>query len=197
MVLGILKNVFDNTAHAAGPAMKAGSGGGIEKIDVFSNETGKKVELTEASAAILYYESILQDSIRATITFTDTGGSVNNKTAMEGLPIVGQENVSIKLRDNNNSTLKMTLYVNKVTPLVDDSRKNIVQLDLASKEYIMNEKVRINKRFNGKVSDHVRKILTESIYLGTEKQLDIEETQHEQNYIGNNNKPFYILNWLA
>ena len=168
MVLGILKNVFgDNTAHAAGPAIKAGSGGGIEKIDVFSNETGKKVELTEATAAILYYESILQDSIRATITFTDTGGSVNNKTAMEGLPIVGQENVSIKLRDNNNNTLKMNLYVNKVTPLVDDARKNIVQLDLASKEYIMNEKVRINKRFNGKVSEHVKKILTESIYLGT------------------------------
>ena len=57
--------------------------------------------------------------------------------------------------------------MNKVTPLVDDARKNIVQLDLASKEYIMNEKVRINKRFNGKVSEHVKKILTESIYLGT------------------------------
>ena len=111
MVLGILKNVFDNTAHAAGPAGPVGAAaGGIEKIDVFSNETGKKVELTGATAAILYYESILQDSIRATITFTDTGGSINNKTAMEGLPIVGQENVFIKLRDNNNATLKMTLY---------------------------------------------------------------------------------------
>ena len=44
----------------------------------------------------------------------------------------------------------MTLYVNKVTPLVEDTRKSIVQLDLASKEFIMNEKVRINKRFNGK-----------------------------------------------
>ena len=125
MVLGLIAKAFgiegahqydDNTAAAAGPATKKGGGGGIEKIDVFSNETGKKVELTEATAAILYYESILQDSIRATVTFTDTGGSVNNKTAMEGLPIVGQENVSIKLRDNNNATLKMTLYVNKVTP---------------------------------------------------------------------------------
>ena len=199
MVLGILKNVFGiEGAKAAGPATKAGGGGGIEKIDIVSNETSwKRADLTNATAAVLYYESILQDSIRATVTFTDTGGSVNNKTAMEGLPIVGQENISIKLRDNNNNTLKMNLYVNKVTPLVDDTRKNIVQLDLASKEFIMNEKVRINTRFNGKVSEHVRKILTESIYLGTEKQLDIEETQHEQNYIGNNKKPFYIINWLS
>ena len=122
MVLGILKKAFGiEGAHAAGPATKAGGGGGIEKIDIISNETGKRVELTGATAAILYYESILQDSIRATITFTDTGGSINNKTAMEGLPIVGQENVFIKLRDNNNATLKMTLYVNKVSNVIADS----------------------------------------------------------------------------
>ena len=185
-------------AKAAGPAVKEGGGGGIEKIDITSNEDeGKQVSITNSTAAFLYYESILQDSIRATVTFTDTGGSVDDKTAMEGLPIVGQENVQIQVRDNNDNELKMTLYVNSVTPLVEDAQKSIVQLDLASKEFIMNEKVRINKRFNGKISDHVKKVLEESIYLGTEKEIDIEETSNEQNYIGNNKKPFYIINWLS
>ena len=132
-------------AKAAGPAIKDGGGGGIEKIDITSNEDeSKKISITNSVAAFLYYESILQDSIRATVTFTDTGGSVDNKTATEGLPIVGQENVSIKVTDNNDNELKMILYVNSVTPLVEDARKSIVQLDLASKEFIMNEKVRIN-----------------------------------------------------
>ena len=185
-------------AKAAGPAVKEGGGGGIEKIDITSNEDeSKQVSVTNATAAFLYYESILQDSVRATVTFTDTGGSVDDKTAMEGLPIVGQENVQIQVRDNNDNELKMTLYVNSVTPLAEDSRSSIVQLDLASKEFIMNEKVRINKRFNGKISDHVKKILEEPIYLGTEKEYDIEETTAEQNYIGNNKKPFYIINWLS
>ena len=185
-------------AKAAGPAVKEGGGGGIEKIDITSNENeGKQVSITNATAAFLYYESILQDSVRATVTFTDTGGSVDDKTAMEGLPIVGQENVQIQVRDNNDNELKMTLYVNSVTPLAEDSRSSIVQLDLASKEFIMNEKVRINKRFNGKISDHVKKVLEESIYLATEKEIDIEETSNEQNYIGNNKKPFYIINWLS
>ena len=185
-------------AKAAGPAIKDGGGGGIEKIDITSNEDeSKKISITNSVAAFLYYESILQDSIRATVTFTDTGGSVDNKTATEGLPIVGQENVSIKVTDNNDNELKMILYVNSVTPLVEDARKSIVQLDLASKEFIMNEKVRINKRFNGKISQHVQDILEESIYLGTEKEIDVEETSNEQNYIGNNKKPFYIINWLS
>ena len=185
-------------AKAAGPAVKDGGGGGIESIDITSNKSsGQKVSITNSVAAFLYYESILQDSVRATVTFSDTGGSVDDKTAMEGLPIVGQENVRLQVRDNNDNELKMTLYVNKVTPMVEDARKTIVQLDLASKEFIMNEKVRINKRFNGKISDHVKKILTESIYLETEKDIDIEETANEQNCIGNNKKPFYLINCLS
>ena len=178
-------------ARAAGPAIKAGGGGGIEDITVLSNkEEGKEVSITNAVAAFLYYESILQDSVRATVTFTDTGGSVDDKTALEGLPIVGQENVKIQVRDNNDNELKVTLYVNTVNPLVQDAQKSIVQLDLASKEFLMNEKVRVNKRFNGKISDHVKKILEDPIYLGTEKEIEIEETQKEKNFIGNNKKPF-------
>ncbi len=200
MVLGLIREGVDRIlgAKAAGPATKDGGGGGIESISITSNEDeNKQVSITNSVAAFLYYESILQDSVRATVTFTDTGGSVDDKTAMEGLPIVGQENVSIQVRDNNDNALEMTLYVNSVTPLVDDTRKSVIQLDLASKEFIMNEKVRINKRFNGKIHEHVRKILEESIYLGTEKEIDVEETSNEQNYIGNNKKPFYIINWLS
>mgnify|MGYP001375463757 CR=1 FL=1 len=185
-------------SKAAEPAFKKGGGGGIEKVDITSNKSSsKKISVTNATAAVLYYESILQDSVRATVTFSDTGGSVDGKTAMEGLPIVGQENVQVQIRDNNDNEIKVTLYVNSVTPLVEDTRKSIVQLELASKEFIMNEKVRINKRFNGKISDHIKKILEESIFLGTEKEIDIEETSNEQNYIGNNKKPFYIINWLC
>ena len=205
MVLGAIKKVFG--AIAAGPATKEGGGGGIEIVDITSNEDqSTTVSLTNGIAAFLYYESILQDSVRATVTYSDTGGAVpkkgnptdsENENIMESLPIVGQENVKIQIRDNNDNELKTTLYVNKVTPLVEDTRKSIVQLELASKEFIMNEKVRINTRFNGKISDHVKKILEESTYLASEKELDIEETQHEQNYIGNNKKPFYIINWLS
>ena len=82
---------------------------------------------------------------------------------MDGLPIVGTENVSLKFEDLKENKLefskskKNSLYVNKVTPLSDDTTKSMVALELSSKEYLMNEKVRLNTRYDGKVSDHIKR----------------------------------------
>lgn len=170
----------------------------IEKIDIFSNKNqSRSVSVVNGTINLMYYESILQDSIRSTITFADTGNAIDRKNALEGLPIVGQEKVQVKFSDNNKNTLSLTLYINKVTPISDDTTKSLVQLDLVSKEFILNEKVRLNERFDGRVSDHIRKILTNSNYLGTQKKVDIEETSNNYNFIGNNKKPYYTMNWLS
>jgi hypothetical protein len=169
----------------------------INQLDILSNKTGQSVSVTGGTIRLMYYESILQDSIRATVTFVDSGNTINNKTALDGLPIVGQEKVALKFTDNNESQLKITLYVNKVTPITDDTTKSMVQLDLVSKEFIMNEKVRLNSRFDGKISSHIRRILTDPNFLGTQKSLDIEETSNNYNFIGNNRKPYYAMNWLS
>lgn len=176
---------------------KSAEASNIEKLSVISNKDGKSVNIANGVVALYYYESLLQDSLRATITFVDAGNAINNKTALDGLPIVGQEKVSLKFSDNNKNKLDLTLYVNKVTPLSDDTTKSMVQLDLTSKEFIMNEKVRLNSRFDGKISDHIKKILTDSNYLGTQKRVDVEETSNNYNFIGNNRKPYYALNWLS
>ena len=192
-------------AKAALPAFGEGKGRGIQQINIKSNkDSSKDVSVVNSTMALLYYESILQDSVRATITFSDSGNTIDEKTAMEGLPIVGQENVRLKFSDNNDNEIEMTLYVNKITPLVQDTRKSVIQLDLASKEFILNEKVRVNKRFNGKIHEHIRALLTslkddngEVEYLGTDKEIDVEDTINVQNFIGNNKKPFYTINWLS
>lgn len=169
----------------------------IKKLSIISNKDGQSVSITGGTVGLLYYESILQDSIRATVTFVDSGNTIKNKTALDGLPIVGQEKVEIKFEDNNKVQLDLTLYVNKVTPTTDDTTKSMVQLDLTSKEFILNEKVRLNTRFDGKISNHIKKILTDKNYLGTDKEVDIEETSNNYNFIGNNRKPYYALNWLS
>ena len=167
----------------------------VERLDVYSNPTQEKsVSLANGFVRLMYYESILQDSIRVTYSFTDTGGAINDKTSIDGLPIVGQEKVYLKIKDNNDVTLEFGdkknnhLYVNKVTPLTDDSNKSLANLDLVSKEYIMNEKFRLNTRFNGKISEHVNKILTEKDYFATKKKVDIEDTSNNYNFLGQNKK---------
>ena len=177
-------------------------------ILITSNEDkSKQVDLVGGLISIAYFENLMSDTIRATITFTDTGTGSSDKikeSILEGLPIVGQERVVLKFEDNNKVTIgdkpELVMYVNKVTPISDDTRKTQIQLDLVSAEFIRNEKTRITKRYDGKISDHVKQLLTEgnSIGLKTKKDIsDIDETLNNYNYIGNNKKPFYIINWLS
>ena len=177
-------------------------------ILITSNEDeSKQVDLVGGLISIAYFENLMSDTLRATITFTDTGTGSSDKikeSILEGLPIVGQEKVVLKFEDNNKVTIgdkpELVMYVNKVTPDSDDTRKTQIKLDLVSAEFIRNEKARITKRYDGKISDHVKQLLTEgnSIGLKTKKDIsDIDETLNNYNYIGNNKKPFYIINWLS
>ena len=140
-------------SKAALPAFREGTGAGVRKLTLFSNEKkGKDVSLLNGLGSFSYYESILQDVIRATVTFTDTGDSVDGKTVMEGLPIYGSEKASIKIEDNNGKSIEVDLMVNKPDDLLDDTRKTLTVLNFASKEIFDNEKVRLNIRFDGLIS---------------------------------------------
>jgi len=174
----------------------------VEQIEIISNsDPSKTVSLVGGLISLSYVESIMSDTIRVNISFVDSGSSIDDKTVTEGLPLVGQEQVKLKFADNNENTLgdspELVLYVNKITPIADKSQKSIVNLELVSKETIFNEKVRVNQRFDGKISDHIRKILTDKKYLRTEKTIEIEDTVNEFNFFGNNKKSFYTINWLS
>jgi hypothetical protein len=173
----------------------------ISTLTITSNDKKNNKDIVDAITDVYYYESILQETVRASVLYVDAGRSIQTekgvKTILEGLPIVGQENVSLIMKDANDVKLDLKLYVNKISPLNQDTTKSLVGLDLASKEHILNEKIRLNCRFDGKISDHIRKILTDSKFLETKKNLDIEDTSNNYNFIGNNKKPFYTCLWLS
>ena len=175
----------------------------VSKAEIKANEGGKTSNLLGGFVSLMYYESILQDSVKVDFIFTDTGNSVKGKSVMEGLPIVGTEDFELEFEDNQEIKLEFggknnnTLIVNKVTPRTVDTAKSIVTLNLVSEEFIRNEEGGsvINVRMDGKLSDHITNILEN--FLITEKELDIEETSNNYNFVGNNKKPYYTMNWLS
>ena len=203
-------------AKASQAAFKEGEGAGIKKFTLTSNlpeedVDQKTVSLVNGIMSFTYYESILQDCVRSTVTFTDSGDSVESDgkkmSVMEGLPVYGTERADITVSDNNKGVIKVRMYVNKPDNMSVDTRKSLVILNLASKEFFDNEKVRLNKRFDGKIANGeteseeggtIEKILQkDEKYLNTKKEIYIEETANERNFCGNNWKPFYTINWLA
>jgi hypothetical protein len=73
----------------------------------------------------------------------------------------------------------------------------MVQLDLTSKEFIMNEKIRLNTRFDGKISDHIRNILTIKLSWQLKKIVDIEETSNNITLLEITGNHCYAMNWLS
>ena len=172
----------------------------VSKLDVKSNkDESKTVSLTGGFVELLYYESILQDTIRADVVFTDTGKAIDDKSVLEGLPLVGTEEVDMKFADVNEEEISVKLYVNKVTPAYEDAEKSLISIGLVSEEFITNEmgQSKLNIRFDGKISDHIKDILKNFLKSEKVKDEDIEDTVNNYNFVGNGRKPFYTLNWLS
>ena len=199
-------------ASAAEPAF-------INRLDVLSDESSDTVSLIGGTVRLQYWESILADSIRAMVTFTDAGNTLRSTkqtrrgrrpskkkvSAVEGLPITGGEKVSLKFTDNNGNILDFndqknnSLYINERIdlPTGSETTDKSYMLDLSSLEFINNEtgKTKVRKCMSGIISDHVTDIF-ENV-MKTEKDLDIEQTTGNLDYVPNNTKPFYCLNELS
>ena len=181
----------------------------VKKVTVYSNkDAGNTVSLAGGMRLLTYYESLLSNTIRVNYTYVDSGDTANNQkkgskcknttTAVDGLPIVGEEKVEVELMDNRANTLSLVLYINEVNLLEDEATDSVSMLDLVSKEFIVNETgpSRVDVCMEGKISEHIEKILKEN--LKTEKELDIEETGAKNyNFIGNKKKPFWCMNNLS
>ena len=92
----------------------------ISKCSIISNDRKNTIDIPDGISDLYYYESVLQETIRVSIVYTDTGNSVKTengtKTIVDGLPLVGTESVSLKMKDANGVELNQNLYVNKINP---------------------------------------------------------------------------------
>ena len=103
----------------------------ISKADVVSNsDTEKTASLVNGIIRLTYFESILQDSIKASLVFSDAGNAIDGKSVVEGLPLVGTEDFKLEMKDNNDEKLKVNMVINSMTPLYEDSSKNVINVKL-------------------------------------------------------------------
>ncbi len=183
--------------------------GDIKKF-IITSHTGNTADLTGGIAEFKYYESVVSNTFTATATVVDTGyeGSTDspkpNKGVIDGLPIRGDETCQIVVEDANGTQLSWPygIHVNRVRNSMDMTQKDVFFIDFWSKEAVDNQLTRVMKRYEGKISDHVKDILTN--VLGTSMPLNIDETAHtsesaniDYNFLGDDRRPFYTCTWLA
>ena len=191
----------------------------LQRVDVLSSKKGSKdsVSLVNGTVRLLYWESILADTVSASVVFTDAGNTMKSTkqtkrgtrptkkkvSAVEGLPILGGETVNLKFTDNKGNTLDFndrngSLQINRRPTIATDSQTSSksYELMLGSPEFVANnEKERVRYCSAEILSEQVKNILEK--VLKTKKKLYIEDTKNSMNYIGKNRKPFYVINDLS
>jgi len=187
------------------------SSNNISIFELFPNEGGNPIALNKGVAELNYYENILSESIRVQAIVVDTGNSGNADDGTgssigfaEALKIGNGEKIYLQIEDGFDPPNKLSFTkdinsfrLNQTEKISEHTQKSVFSLDIVSREFLKNESAdtRVVKRYDGKISEHVKKILEEN--LKTEKELDIEVTENKFNFIGTTKKPFWTIYWLA
>ncbi len=190
----------------------------LQKVTVLSKKDKNTVSLLQGTVRVLYWESILSDTVSASVVFSDAGNTMNKTTApgqgnkgrkkkvsaVEGLPITGGEQVDLKFTDNNGNTVNFgkdgnNLFINNRKDIVTKSQTSgkSYELILTSKEYIDNANSQVGYCSAEILSDQVKNILKKVLKSEKVKDENFEETKNSINYIGNNKKAFWTINNLA
>ena len=157
---------------------------------------------------VYYYQSVLDCTVRVTITMVDSGyrsGGSDNVSILDSDKLrasVG-EFVTLRFEDNQNNGVSFSkeegnaLMVKEIYGVGGDVSKEVFKIDLWSEEATYNnlKGAKVNGSYNDKPSKIVEEILVKN--LKTTKEKDIDPTQNNLRYIGNKQKPFYSCVELA
>ena len=187
--------------------------GNLTKFQIFkaTDSSDVSVDMLGACVELKYYESVLSNTISASAIIVETGFTdTTNEDGdpimgiIDTLPVRGGEPVLLEFADAQPEPNKLSfktndtaLYVNRLRNLDPGTQKDVYVIDLCTREFLANEQTRVGKRYDEKISDNVKTILTEQGGIQIKKNINIDETAIPYNFIGNQKKPFYLCTWLA
>lgn len=175
----------------------------INEFTIFSNY-GKELDIKGGFIELSYYESLMDNTIRSNYTYVDSGFREDRRTEKErgsnedgDLNLTTGEKAILIMEDGNKTKLNLELRVKVLHTTTDKVGKTINALSLYSKECIFNrcEENYVYKRYDGKIHDHVEKIVREN--LKSEKSIDSDIVLNTFNFLGHSQTAFYTINWLA
>lgn len=172
-----------------------------QKFEVYSNTTGKSVDMMSGSPRIEYRESMIDHTVRLSAAIVDTGNSLQegNKTisASEALKLQGGEKVLFKYNDSRGNTLDLSkntsLRLTNKSFEVKSFKSSSYFLQAVSKEFLDNKLLerRVTRKYSGKISDSVNTILKQD--LKTDKDLFISPTINSISDYGLRMEPYEVI----
>ena len=157
------------------------------------SSSGTTLPIEGAVVQLDFMEDIFTNSIFGAISVVDTNDLVHN------MPIVGQEFLDIKIKtptlndeiDNVFSVIKINKYSD-----VNQGAK-LFELHFTSLEFVRNNRIRVSKSFTGTTSEIVQDLLENEQFIGTKKNINIEETIGIKKVVSPNLNPYRLIRNLT
>lgn len=173
----------------------------IKKFDITPNSGGEAASFAGGVSELSYYEDIMSPTIKLTIAVVDTGNAApaddgqGQVSASDKIKLTYGEECEIEIEDAKQQKITLTNINIGSRQRISEKKTDVEIYEIVSEENLKNDTVRVTKKYEGKISDSVRKIMEEVIE--TEKELDIEDTKNQRSFIGTTKKPFWFIYWLA
>lgn len=154
-----------------------------------------------------YYESLMSPYITASLTYMDTGVSVDSQseqnqnrtgTVFSALPIRGNETLKVVIQTNS-GTLDFEDYsfrISSVNRENDVEKKQLVSLNLCSEFGYANENKSIYKKYYNNIGSNVNNILKNEVGIPQDR-IFVESTKNSLSFIGASRRPFDLIQSLA
>lgn len=165
-------------------------------LTITSLDGSNRIDLSGSSALLFldYFEDLLSPSVMMTVQI------LSSVSILNVLPIRGGEQVELSITTSFGEfefSGETSLYVYKVSGIIQTNNSETFTLNLVSREGITNETVRCKRRYDGTIDQSVKKILKDILKTDNYKSENIETTANSYSFIGNQKKPFHILTWLG
>ena len=164
------------------------------------------IELNTGTISVNYYESLYSPTVTAVITFVDAGGNIEDektgalKSIKEALPLEGNEDLTFKITTKTGeldfTKKENTFKVNRCPVISREANRHVVMLDLISIQEKSNDDLPIFDKFKGKISDTVKKLLTEKLEI-TQDKVEVDETENSYNFTGRGRGVLNIIRELC
>ena len=153
-------------------------------------------DIVRGNPIINYFESIESPSISMTISFIDVDQVLGRKG------ITGGEFINLTIKDGDVDKFKITddhkMMLNSVRNMITETNKQVATLEFISVETIINETARLNKKYQGNVSQTVEEILVNDTKgIKTKKKLEKDEAANSYAFVGNLKRPIDTIQWLC
>lgn len=166
----------------------------IEEVSII-NTRGFLQDVTEQVIGVEIYEDIFSPFITGKIILLDSQEITNL------FPLIGEEVVRLHVQTpslKEEDAYKGEFYIYKMEDRMKTSERQLAYvLHFISKEAVVDLNKKISKAYSGKVSDIVKKLITEADALDSPKKYNIEETKTITKFVSNYWSPVKCLRYLT